>query len=141
LRLAERFSELIDSARDASNDDLLVLRKVRCLNSCPLPCSVALRAPGKWGYRLSGLAVRDLDAVLLLAILHARHSSGDLSGAVWPGRLLACVTVRTPPHPVPTCQSVDGELNHAAAAVVTAVTSASLAGRQVPEAQTSGDFR
>ena len=66
--LSERLSERPEGAGDALNrDPPVLLRKVRCLNSCPLPCSVALRAPGKWGYRLSGLLVSDIDAVLLLA--------------------------------------------------------------------------
>lgn len=75
----------------------LPFRKVRCLNGCPAPCTVALRAPGKWSYRLSGLVQADVDAVVALAQAYALHPSGDLPAAAWPSGLDARVTVRTPP--------------------------------------------
>jgi len=71
--------------------------KVPCLNGCPSPCNVALRASGKFNLRFSRLEPDDARAVLDFARTYLDHPTGDVPEEEWPESLRGKRTVRTPP--------------------------------------------
>ncbi len=55
---------LVEKLRVFAPGAHIVHRIVLCLNGCPSPCNVALRAPGKWSLRLGRLTPADAEPIV-----------------------------------------------------------------------------
>ena len=72
---------------------------VECLSICRLPTSVALTAPGKWTYVLTGLeGPTHVEDVVTSAKLHASSHDGVPAWRDRPECFKRNVVSRTPPH-------------------------------------------
>jgi len=102
--LGRRLGDAVEAALEALPPaGRPIFRRVACLNACLSPCSIALRARGKVGLRLSRLAPADAPAVAALAELYCRSADGDPPPALWPAALHAKLSARTPaPRPLPS---------------------------------------
>ena len=89
--------QLADRVVAASLSEQIDVRVVECLNGCPRPCNVALRGPGKRIYRFSRVTTDDVPALLELARRYVGRADGCLSEGEIPVRLVAKLTVNTPP--------------------------------------------
>src|SRR5690348_1601735 len=61
-----------------------VCRAVVCLNGCPRPCNVALRAPGKFSLRLGQLTPADAAPIVDLLLEYSASSDGNVPAERWP---------------------------------------------------------
>lgn len=98
--LGRRLVAAVDRCIALRKDGLpvsLTRRTVSCLNGCPRPCNIALRAPGKWTLRLGRLTPGDAEGVVDLAFAYAKSPTGEVPPEYWPRGLIEKVTVRTPP--------------------------------------------
>ena len=75
----------------------VVQRTVLCLNGCPSPCNVALRAPGKWSLRLGRLTPADAEPIVDLLLEYSSSRDGNIPPERWPPTLREKVTARAPP--------------------------------------------
>jgi predicted metal-binding protein len=91
-----RGEALIAALREAAGGIPLSLRVVECLNGCPKPCTVALRAPGKASLRFSEIAPADAPALIALAHRYAGSADGEVADAALPEALRLRLTVHTP---------------------------------------------
>ena len=90
---------LADALKAGSQDaaNTVIVRTVECLNGCPHPCTAALRTPGKYLIRFSGLGPEDAPALLVLAERYAASGDGDLPDEVFPPALRKKISLRVPP--------------------------------------------
>lgn len=72
LALHERVAALMGPAEP------FALKAVKCLARCGEGCSLAITAPGKWGYLLSRLSPDLAEDILTYARAYAAHESGAL---------------------------------------------------------------
>ena len=93
-RLSAEVGALLVSAELGA--DLSFLR-VPCLNGCPSPCNIALRASGKYNLRFSRLTPDDARAVLEVTKAYIDHPTGNLPESEWPDPMRGKRTVCTPP--------------------------------------------
>ncbi len=91
-----RGEALIAALRDAASGTRLSLRIVECLNGCPRPCTVALRAPGKASLRFSEIAPADAPSLIAVALRYAESADGEVADAALPEALRERLTVHTP---------------------------------------------
>ncbi|WP_207485237.1 DUF1636 family protein [Arenibaculum pallidiluteum] len=75
----------------------VAIRTVVCLNNCPKPCAAALRQPGKYVIRFSGLSAGDAPALLEIAERYAASMDGDVPLRDFPEHLRCKVSDRIPP--------------------------------------------
>ncbi|MCB8879816.1 DUF1636 domain-containing protein [Acidisoma cellulosilytica] len=61
-----------------TEDEPFTLRAVKCLARCGEGCSLAVTAPGKWGYLLSRLTPDLAADILTYARAYAAHETGAL---------------------------------------------------------------
>lgn len=93
VRLSGALEHILRDARIAN----AMLVRVACLNGCPNPCNVALRATRKFSLRLSRLDAAHAPAVVELLSAYVEHASGDVPVADWPARLATHSSARVPP--------------------------------------------
>lgn len=74
-----------------------VHRTVLCLNGCPRPCTVALRAPGKYSLRFGRLTPADAESIVDFLLAYSASPDGDVPREHWPAVLGDKLTMRTPP--------------------------------------------
>jgi predicted metal-binding protein len=91
-RLAEAMIE-IEGGRKGS----VAIRTVVCLNNCPKPCAGALREPGKYIIRFSGLTANDAPTLLEVAERYGASADGDVPLETFPADLRSKVAGRIPP--------------------------------------------
>lgn len=84
-RLAEALQAELAAAPDLTAAPSL--RRVECLNSCPSPCTVALRCPGKAAYRMSRLHPEHAADVVRLATAYVAAPDGEIPLSAWPEAL------------------------------------------------------
>jgi predicted metal-binding protein len=86
-----------DELRAADLGPHFLCRAVICLNGCPKPCNVALRAPGRYTLRVGQLTLSDARRIVDLAREYSSSPLGDIPRERWPAGLWERLTVRTPP--------------------------------------------
>ena len=72
------------------------LAAVKCLARCGEGCSLAVTAPGKWGYLMSRLAPENAADILAYARAYAAHETGALLPSRRPESLKNTVIGRIP---------------------------------------------
>jgi predicted metal-binding protein len=79
-----------------TGDEPFTLRAVKCLSRCGEGCSLAVTAPGKWGYLMSRLAPENAADILTYARAYAAHETGALMPSRRPDSLRNTVIGRIP---------------------------------------------
>lgn len=92
--LAEAVAQRLADARLPPG---IVCRAVLCLNGCPRPCTVALRAPGKASLRLGQLTPQDAEPIVEFLLEYCASADGDVPPERWPAGLRGKLTARAPP--------------------------------------------
>lgn len=93
-QLADALDEKLRALAPGSQ---IVYRTVLCLNGCPNPCNVALRAPGKCSLRLGRLTPADAEPIVDLLLEYSSSHDGNIPPERWPTTLRDKVTARAPP--------------------------------------------
>ena len=93
-QLADALDERLRSLDPALG---VVHRTVLCLNGCPQPCNIALRAPGKCSLRLGRLTASDAAPIVDLLLEYSVSRDGNVPPERWPATLRDKVTARAPP--------------------------------------------
>jgi predicted metal-binding protein len=75
----------------------VAVRTVECLNGCPHPCIAALRVPGKWTIRFSGLKPSDAVALIEIAKRYAESRDGNIPLEAFPADLRNKAFIRVAP--------------------------------------------
>ena len=88
--LHDRIASLMTDAEPFS------LKAAKCLSRCGEGCSLAITAPGKWGYLMSRLAPDLAADILTYARAYAAHESGALLPSRRPESLRHTVVGRIP---------------------------------------------
>jgi predicted metal-binding protein len=77
-------------------DEPFRLEAAKCLSRCGEGCSLAVTAPGKWGYLMSRLAPENAADILTYARAYAAHETGALLPSRRPESLKNTVVGRIP---------------------------------------------
>lgn len=91
-RLAQRIAPIAGSAG-------IEVRIVECLNACPVPCNVSLRAPGRTAWRFSGVDDSHADALVEFARRYVSGVDDDRLIGDCATSLSGRVTARSPTRP------------------------------------------
>jgi predicted metal-binding protein len=94
IQLADAIADRITAIGLAPS---VICRTVLCLNGCPRPCNVALRAPGKCSLRLGRLTPSDAKPIVEFLLEYSASPDGNVPLQRWPAELRDKVTARTPP--------------------------------------------
>lgn len=93
----EALAELVEAAARAN--PALSTRRHACLMACETACSVAVQAPGKMGYAMTGFTplADQAAAIVTYAAHHAESRSGVVNWALWPEAVKGHFAARLPP--------------------------------------------